>query len=197
MPAQPGGGPPEVQFYPGDHAAAFCTSGRAPRERDIWLGRHAASDGSFPLTEVQHLDPAMRIFRAAFTSRSCDSPQCAHSHRLTASCLGPLGPVRDPQLEQPRVVFRSLTTCTDLPAFSPLYRSICLSMPQPLSSTDFAIRVFANFRLLTSPTKMFWYVFTTARLNLWQASCLRRRTCRCKRAACRRWPCLCRAASLY
>jgi hypothetical protein len=28
-------------------------------------------------------------------------------------------------------------------------------MPQPLSSTDFAIRVFTSFVLLTSPTTMF------------------------------------------
>jgi hypothetical protein len=32
-------------------------------------------------------DPAMRIFRAAFTSRSCDSPQFAQSNRPTESVL--------------------------------------------------------------------------------------------------------------
>jgi hypothetical protein len=53
------------------------------------------------------------------------------------------------------VVFLSLTICTDLPVCSPLYSSIRLSIPHPLSSTDFAIRVFASFKLLTSPTKMF------------------------------------------
>jgi hypothetical protein len=49
--------------------------------------------------------------------------------------------VSDPQDEQARLVYFSLTIATDLPACSPLYRSICLSIPQPLSSTDFASRV--------------------------------------------------------
>jgi hypothetical protein len=69
--------------------------------------------------------------------------------------LAPVGPLRDPHLLQARVVFLSETTFTDLPACSPLYNSICLSSPQPQSNTDFPIRVFASFRLLTSPTAMF------------------------------------------
>jgi len=40
---------------------------------------------------------------------------------------------------------------TLLPAYSPLYCNCVLSMPQPASNTDVAIRVFASFRLLTSP----------------------------------------------
>ena len=52
---------------------------------------------------------------------------------------------RDPQQLQVRVVFRSLTTLTDLPAYSPLYCSIRLSEPQPESNTDFDIRVFTSF----------------------------------------------------
>jgi hypothetical protein len=66
----------------------------------------------------------------------------------------PVGPVRDPQLLQVRVVFRSLTIRTLLPACWPLYCSCLLSMPQPASSTDLAIRVFTGRVLLTSPTKM-------------------------------------------
>jgi hypothetical protein len=49
--------------------------------------------------------------------------------------------VSDPQDAQARLVYLSQATDTDLPACSPLYRSICLSIPHPLSSTDFAIRV--------------------------------------------------------
>jgi hypothetical protein len=52
-------------------------------------------------------------------------------------------------------VFRSLTTSTDLPACSPLYCNICLSIPHPLSSTDFASRDTPSFGALTSPTTMF------------------------------------------
>src|SRR5688572_7584544 len=85
------------------------------------------------------------MFRAAFTSRSCGSPQPLHVHALTASCLRPCGPLSAPHCEQAREVFRSLTTSTDLPACSPLYCSICLSIPHPLSSTDFASRVLASF----------------------------------------------------
>src|SRR5580698_2294685 len=107
--------------------------------------------------EVRHLDPRRRMFRAALTSRSCRSPQRAHSHALTASCLRPLGPLSAPQVEHTCVVFLSQTMITNLPACSPLYCSIRLSMPQPLSSTPLAKGVFTSFRLLTSPTKIFWY----------------------------------------
>ena len=69
----------------------------------------------------------------------------------------PLGPNKAPQTLHARVVFLSLTTSTDLPAYSPLYRNIRLSMHQPLSRTDFAIRVRTSFWLLTSPTKIVSY----------------------------------------
>src|SRR5437879_12295448 len=146
------------------------------------FGATRQGDDSFPRTEVCNLDPA-RIFRAAFTSRSCSAPQAEQHHRLTASCLGPLGPLRHPQLEQARVVNRSFTMTTDLPACSPLYCSICLSIPQPLSRTAFAIRVFTSRGLLTSPTAMYWYSFTIRRLNLCSASRRRFSALRCRRFA--------------
>ena len=83
---------------PWSHFAVSC-------EIDISQDGCNRGKGSFPRTEVRHLDPTVRIFRAAFTSRSCDSPQSAHFHCLTARCLGPLGPVSAPQLEHTRVVF--------------------------------------------------------------------------------------------
>jgi len=115
----------------------------ASQEPDARLGATRQGDDSFPLTEVRLLDPA-RMFRAALTSRSCSTPHAEQHQCLTTSCLGPLGPVKHPQLEQARVVNRSLTMTTDLPACSPLYRSICLSVPQPLSRTAFAMRVFTS-----------------------------------------------------
>src|SRR6266850_2470174 len=120
----------------------------------LCFGATRQGDNSFPLTEVRILDPA-RMFRAAFTSLSCSTPQAEQHHRLTTSCLRPLGPLRHPQLEQARVVNRSLTMITDLPACSPLYCSICLSIPHPLSSTALASRVFTSRVLLTSPTAMY------------------------------------------
>jgi hypothetical protein len=66
----------------------------------------------------------------------------------------PEGPVWAPQLLHVRVVFRSLTIRTLLPACWPLYCNSVLSIPQPASSTDFAIRVFTSLRLLTSPMMM-------------------------------------------
>src|SRR5947209_7742758 len=124
--------------------AASLTVCVLPRKSQmLCFGATRQGDYSFPLTEVCNLDPA-RMFRAALTSRSCSAPQAEQHHRLTTSCLGPLGPLRHPQLEQARVVNRSLTMTTDLPACSPLYCSICLSIPQPLSSTAFAIRVFTS-----------------------------------------------------
>jgi hypothetical protein len=67
----------------------------------------------------------------------------------------PVGPVGDPQTLQARVVFLSLTTLTVLPACSPLYCSIRLSVPQPASNTDLDIRVLISFWLLTSPTTIY------------------------------------------
>src|SRR2546430_7248377 len=120
----------------------------------LCFGATRQGDDSFPRTEVRNLDPA-RMLRAAFMSRSCSTPHAEQHHRLTTSCLGPLGPFRHPQLEQARVVNRSLTMTTDLPACSPLYCNICLSIPHPLSRTAFAMRVFTSRGLLTSPTAMY------------------------------------------
>ena len=71
---------------------------------------------------------------------------------LTRSPLTPAGPVRAPHVEQVRLVLRSLTILTRLPALSPLYCSCARSIPQPESRTAFAILVLTSFRLLTSPT---------------------------------------------
>src|SRR5471032_1281457 len=108
----------------------------------------AESDGSFPLTDGGHL-PADRMFRAAFTSRSCVSPHALHTQLLTTSMSRPVGPVRALQLLHVRVVFLSLTMKTLLPACWPLYCNCAFSIPQPASNTDFAIQVFASFRPLT------------------------------------------------
>ena len=61
----------------------------------------------------------------------------------------PLGPNKAPQKLHALVVFLSLTTSTDLPAYSPLYCSIRLSMDQPLSSTDFATQEGTLYPLLS------------------------------------------------
>src|ERR1700733_4587256 len=102
----------------GGHAATCKASDPASRRCGIWLGGRCAGEGSFPQTGVPHLNPDASIFRAAFTSRSCDTPHRTHTPVLTTSCLRPLGPVREPQLEQARVVFRSLTICRDLQAYA-------------------------------------------------------------------------------
>src|SRR5579863_10703145 len=107
----------------GGHAAAGTASDPASRRWVIWLGGRCAGESSFPLTEVPQLNPDARIFRAEFTSRSCDTPHRTQTHILTTSCLRPLGPVREPQLEHARVVFLSLTTLTRLPACWSLYCS--------------------------------------------------------------------------
>ena len=138
----------------GAHAAAQADSIPASRTRYARLGGISQDDCSFPRTEVRHLDP-IRIFRAAFTSRSCDSPQSLHTHDLTINPLTPRGPVRLPQAEQVTLVLLSLTTSKLLAACWLLYSRKPLSMPQPESSTDFAIRVLTSLELLTSPTTMF------------------------------------------
>ena len=48
-----------------------------------------------------------RIFLAALTSRSCDSPQSAHIHRLTGKPLTPRGPDKLPHDEQLLLVYLS------------------------------------------------------------------------------------------
>jgi hypothetical protein len=54
-------------------------------------------------------------------------------------------------------------------------------MPQPASSTDFAIQVFTSFGLLTSPMTMFWYSLTIFVENLFKASFRRLAAVRCRR----------------
>src|ERR1700686_3225178 len=125
-----------------------------PRERDRRCSAEPASTAARSRTEVRHLDP-IRIFRAAFTSRSCDSPQSLHTHDLTINPLSPRGPLSAPQVEQVTLVFLSLTSSNVLAACWLLYSKKLLSSPQPESSTHFAIRVLASFTLLTSPTMMF------------------------------------------
>lgn len=71
------------------------------RRREAWLNTHVGWH-SFPLTEVQHLDPKASRFFAALTSRSCCTPRPEHPHRLVTRCLRPLRPLTAPQLEQLR-----------------------------------------------------------------------------------------------
>src|SRR5690606_23624610 len=87
----------------------------------------AASTCHVPAHGGPCLSPAARMFFAALTSRSCSAPHSEHSHCLTTSCLRPLGPVAEPQLEHTRVVNFSSTTRTSLPAHWPLYCSCVLS----------------------------------------------------------------------
>jgi len=53
------------------------------------------------------------------------------------------------------LVYLSFVTSKLLAAYAHLYAKKPLSMPQPESNTDFAIRVWTSFRLLTSPTTIF------------------------------------------
>jgi len=141
--------------YPtGAHAAVLAASIPASRTRHALLGGSGEYGCSFPPTEVRHLDP-IRIFRAALRSRSCKAPHSLHTQDLTVSPLTPRGPLRAPQAEQVTLVFRSLTTSKLLAACLALYSRNLLSIPQPESSTDFAIRVRTSLRLLTSPTAIF------------------------------------------
>src|ERR1700722_14860259 len=153
----------------GAHAAAFNALFRASHRLDAWLGGASETDDSFPLTDGGNL-PADRWFRAEFTSRSCVTPHALHTQVLTTSMSRPVGPVRALQLLHVRVESLSLTMITLLPACWPLYCNCALSMPQPASSTDLAIRVFASFRLLTSPIFMVWYSLTIFLENLCRAS---------------------------
>ena len=93
----------------GVHAATSSAPIPASHRRDVWLGWRTFGADSFPRTEVKHLDP-IRIFRAAFTSRSCESPHSLHTHDLTISPFTPRGPLSEPHEEQTTLVFLSLTT---------------------------------------------------------------------------------------
>jgi hypothetical protein len=125
------------EHHNGAHAATFASSVPASRRRlRSLLGGTGESGDSFPRTEVKHLDP-IRIFRAALTSRSCESPHSLHIHDLTINPFTPCGPLAQPHEEQVTLVYFSLTTETLLPACWPLYCSCVLSMPQPLSKNGF------------------------------------------------------------
>jgi hypothetical protein len=64
-----------------------------------------------------------------------------HSRLGVRNPLTPRGPLRAAQAEQVMLVFLSLVTSKLLAACSHLYAKNLLSVPQPESSTDFAIRV--------------------------------------------------------
>ncbi len=137
----------------GAHAAAVRDLIPALRGRDARRGAITDDKGSFPQTDGGHL-PAARMFFAALTSRSWVSPHPLHTHTLTARQPTPAGPVRAPQLLHSRVVWCSLTMMKRLPACWLFACSCALSRPQPESNTAFAMRVLANWVLLTSPTTM-------------------------------------------
>jgi hypothetical protein len=59
--------------------------------------------------------PRLRITMAEFTSRSWTAPHAEHSQPLTLSPFHPVGPVKEPHLEQVLVVFIELTNFTNLP----------------------------------------------------------------------------------
>src|SRR5476649_761367 len=80
-----------------------------PRELDRRCSAESARAKTRSRREVRHLDP-IRIFRAALTSRSRDSPQSLHTQDLTINPLTPRGPLTAPQAEQVTLVFLSLTT---------------------------------------------------------------------------------------
>ena len=63
------------------HAATSSAPVPASHRRDVWLGWRTLGEDSFPRTEARHLSPA-RMLRAAFTSRSCESPHSLHIHCL-------------------------------------------------------------------------------------------------------------------
>src|SRR6185312_14197421 len=89
----------------GAHASARAiTLPSLARTKKSGSTESCSCDSSFPLMEVQHLDPDLTMFRAAFTSRSCQSPHRAHCQVLTTSRLRPLGPKGAPQLEHTREV---------------------------------------------------------------------------------------------
>lgn len=98
------------------------------------------------------------MFRAAFTSRSCDAPQSGHPQALIPKPAIPFGPPVQPHAEQVREVLRSLTSQNTAPAFWHLYLSMFLNIVQPASETDFPIRVFFSLAAFTLPTatKLFW-----------------------------------------
>ena len=94
------------------------------------------------------------MFFAALTFLSWAALHPLHTHAFTASMSKPTGPVRALQLLHVCVVYLSLTIRTHLPAIWPLNCNCALSIPQPESRTDLAIRVLTSLRLLTSPMRI-------------------------------------------
>jgi hypothetical protein len=81
----------------------------ALRERGARRGGTGKIGDSFPLTDAGN-SARRRMFLAALISRSWDAPHSSHIQSLTRNPLTPWGPVKDPQDEQVRLVFLSLTT---------------------------------------------------------------------------------------
>jgi hypothetical protein len=93
-----------MQGAHGAHAAVLAASVPVSQRRlRSLLDGTGESEDSFPLTEVSPPDP-IRIFRAALTSRSWDSPQSRHIHDLTINSFTPRGPLSDPHEEQVTLV---------------------------------------------------------------------------------------------
>jgi hypothetical protein len=73
---------------PGAHAIDLAVSVPALREQGARLGGTRNIEGSFPHTDAGN-SARRRMFLAALTSRSCDSPQSQHTQRLTCNPLTP------------------------------------------------------------------------------------------------------------
>ena len=91
------------------------------------------------------------MFLAAFTSRSCATPQLEHTHALTPSRLSPRGPVRLPQAAQVWLDKYSLPDTQTPASLLALYDNWCLTLYQAASNVDLANGVLMSFALETSP----------------------------------------------
>jgi hypothetical protein len=118
---------------PNAHAIVLAGSIPALRERDARLGGTRKDEDSFPLTDAGN-SARRRMFRAAFTSRSCGTPHAAQVHRLTRNPLTPCGPVKASQFEQVRLEFLSFTIWKVLPA------SLALVLQTPSEHTPSGIQ---------------------------------------------------------
>jgi hypothetical protein len=83
------------RIFTGVHAAAFSALIPASRRRSVGLGGCAEIDGSFPLTDGEHL-PTDWTLIAALTSRSWMLPHPLHVQLLTTRLSRPARPVREP-----------------------------------------------------------------------------------------------------
>ena len=73
------------------------------------------------------------MFLAAFTSRSCATPQLGHTHAHTPSALSPRGPERAPQSEQVTLENISLPETQTPASLLALYDNWCLTLYQAAS----------------------------------------------------------------